>query len=108
MSMTEEMVKQKRIAASAAKMRHEHFAALNTYGLSVDDQINLDANYQMAKDIWLDAEAEYQKALREWLPHRGRVWARGRWLAQCSSVFTWVHAGPETEHTGRKWRTGDR
>jgi hypothetical protein len=47
------------------RMVYQNFAMANCYGLSTEDQIRLDVNYQRAMADWMQAETDYQCAIAD-------------------------------------------
>jgi hypothetical protein len=61
----EEIVKQKAIAASVAKQRMDNIGLRNIPSDPLK-AVELNVEYQLAKDLWLEAQREYERAFQEW------------------------------------------
>ena len=68
--MTREQVKQLRKAADALRLQCENMQVRNIAGLTLEERIDLDAEYRMAKDQWFAAEGAYTRAMDEWLENK--------------------------------------
>lgn len=50
--------------SAEAKLRYEALGCMNVFNETSEQRVARDARHRIARDAWLAAEAEYQKALR--------------------------------------------